>query len=172
MVKVNLVAIGAVVIVLLLTMKSISLPILLVASIETAIWIGLSIPYFCSTPLFYISYLIISSIQLGATVDYAILFTERYLEHRKEYTKKEAVQNTIQAVTASILTSSIVLTVVGFLLGFLSSHGLLAQLGMLLARGTICSFLIVLFVLPGLLYVFDKWIQKTSLKMKLKEEKK
>lgn len=172
MVKVNLMAIGAVVIVLLLTMKSISLPILLVASIETAIWIGLSIPYFCSTPLFYIAYLIISSIQLGATVDYAILFTERYLEYRKEYTKKEAVQNTIQAVTASILTSSIVLTVVGFLLGFLSSHGLLAQLGMLLARGTICSFLIVLFVLPGLLYVFDKWIQKTSLKMELKEGKK
>ncbi len=171
MVKVNLVAIGSVVIILLLTMKSISLPILLVASIETAIWIGLSVPYFTSSKLFYIAYLIISSIQLGATVDYAILLTERYLEYRQEYTKKVAIQKTIQAVTGSIITSSIVLTTVGFLLGFLSSHGLLAQLGMLLARGTICSFLIVMFVLPGLLYVFDKLIQKTSLNMKLKEEK-
>ena len=171
MIKVNLVAIGSVAIVLLLTMKSISLPILLVTSIETAIWIGLSIPYFTSSTLFYIAYLIISSIQLGATVDYAILLTERYLEYRQEYTKKAAIQKTIQAVTGSILTSSIVLTTVGFLLGFLSSHGLLVQLGMLLARGTICSLLIVLFVLPGLLYMFDKLIQKTSLNMKLKEEK-
>ena len=78
MVKVNLVAIGTVFVVLLFTMKSLIAPIILVLSIETAIWINLSIPYFSDQTIFYIAYLIISSIQLGATVDYAILFTDRY----------------------------------------------------------------------------------------------
>ena len=156
MVKVNLVAIGAVFLVLLLTLKSAVLPIILVLSIETAIWINLSIPYFTDSTIFYIAYLIISSIQLGATVDYAILFTDRYKEYRQEMGKKDAVVNTISSVTVSILTSGLVLTVVGFLLGFISTHGLLSQLGFFLGRGTICSLIIVLFVLPGLLCIFDR----------------
>lgn len=84
MVKVNLVAIGAVFLVLFLTLKSAVLPIILVLSIETAIWINLSIPYFADSTIFYIAYLIISSIQLGATVDYAILFTDRYKEKMRK----------------------------------------------------------------------------------------
>lgn len=158
MVKVNLVAIGAVFLVLLLTMKSVSLPVILVLSIETAIWINLSIPYFADNTIFYIAYLIISSIQLGATVDYAILFTDRYKEMRDTMPKKEAVINTISAVTVSIITSASVLTVVGFLLGVFSTHGLLSQLGFFLGKGTLCSLAIVLFVIPGLLYIFDKLV--------------
>lgn len=162
MVKVNLVAIGAVFLILLITMKSLILPIILVLSIETAIWINLSIPYFSGQAIFYIAYLIISSIQLGATVDYAILFTDRYKEMRQMYDKKEAIIQTISAVSVSVLTSASVLTVVGFLLGIFSTHGLLSQLGYFLGKGTLCSLVIVLFVLPGLLYLFDKLIIKSK----------
>ncbi len=155
MMKVNLVAIGAVFLVLLLTLRSIVLPTLLVLGIETAIWINLAIPYFTDQTIFYIAYLIISSIQLGATVDYAILLTERYKEFRQTCGKKDAITNTLSAVTVSILTSGSILTVVGFLLGIISTHGLLSQLGFFLGKGTLCSLIIVLFALPGLLYIFD-----------------
>jgi len=165
MIKVNLVAIGAVFLVLLFAMKSLILPVILVVSIETAIWINLSIPYFSNQTIFYIAYLIISSIQLGATVDYAILFTDRYREMRQTFSKREAVIQTISAVSVSVLTSASVLTVVGFLLGIFSTHGLLSQLGYFLGKGTLCSLAIVLFVLPGLLYLFDRlFFRKTSSK--------
>ena len=163
MLKVNLIAIGAVFIVLLLTMKSLSLPFILVLSIETAIWVNMSFPYFMDTTIFYISYLIVSSIQLGATVDYAILFTDRYLELRKESGKKQAIQQMLSSCVVSLIASSSVMIVVGFLMGFISTHGLLAQLGLFIGRGTLCSLMIVLFVLPGLLYLFDGLIGKTTL---------
>lgn len=156
MIKVNLLAVGVVFVVLLFAMKSLVLPIILVLTIETAIWINLSIPYLKGQTLFYIAYLIISSIQLGATVDYAILFTERYKENRQTLGKKDSLIETISNVTGSILTSGIVLTVVGMLMGIISTHGLLSQLGYLLGRGTICSLLAVLFVLPGFLYLLDR----------------
>lgn len=162
MVKVNLIAIGAVFVVLLFSMKSITIPIILVLGIETAIWINLAIPYFSDSVIFYIAYLIISSIQLGATVDYAILFTERYKEYRVTMDKKQAIISTVSAVTISILTSGSALTVVGFLLGYISSHGLLSQLGFFLGKGTLCSMAIVFFVLPGLLYIFDGIIGRTT----------
>ena len=154
--KVNLVAIGAVFVVLLFTMRSVVLSAVLVLTIETAVWINLSFPFITGNPLFYIAYLIISSIQLGATVDYAILLTERYKENRQIYDKKESIVRTISNVTASILTSATALTIVGFLLGKISTHGLLSQLGYLLGRGTLCSLVCVLFVLPGLLYLTDR----------------
>lgn len=162
MVKVNLIAIFAVFAVLLLTMKSLSLPFILVISIETAIFINMGIPYFFDNPIFYIAYLIISSIQLGATVDYAILFTNRYIEFRHKETKKHAVEQTVRTVLPSLLTSGTALAVVGYLLNGFSSHGILAQLGMLLGRGTLLSLAIVLFVLPGLLYIFDGLIRRTT----------
>lgn len=170
MTKVNLVAIGAVFIVLLLTLRSVVLPVLLVLGIETAIWTNLSIPYFMGQTIFYIAYLIISSIQLGATVDYAILMTERYREMRQIYDKREAVTHTLSAVSVSILTSGSVLTVVGFLLGIISSHGLLSQLGFFLGKGTLCSLVIVFFVLPGMLYIFDRtFIKKKKTKPQIDE---
>lgn len=156
MIKVNMLAIVAIFFILLITMKSVILPIILVLTIETAIWINLSIPFVTGKSLFYIAYLIISSIQLGATVDYAILLTERYKENRQTLDKKSAVIETISNVTSSILTSGVVMTVVGFLMGIISTHGLLSQLGYLLGRGTICSLIAVLFVLPGFLYLLDR----------------
>lgn len=166
MTKVNLLAVGAVFLVLLVTTKSVVLPIILVLAIETAIWINLSIPYFMNSTIFYIAYLIISSIQLGATVDYAILLSDRYKEERKNNSKKQAVVSTISSVTVSILTSGGVLTIVGFLLGNISTHGLLSQLGFFLGKGTVCSLIIVFFVLPALLYVFDGLVIKKDSKHK------
>lgn len=98
MIKVNLIAIAAVFIVLLLTMRSVSLPMILVLCIETAIWLNLSVSYFSNSTIFYIAYLIISSIQLGATVDYAILLTERYKEHRQTLQKKTPLFRLFQAL--------------------------------------------------------------------------
>lgn len=162
MTKVNLIAIGAVFIVLLLSLKSLTLPIILVLAIENAIWINTSLPYFTNQVVFYISYLIISSIQLGATVDYAILFTDRYMEFRRTMRRKDAIIQTVSAVTVSILTSGLTLTVVGFLLGYISTHGLLSQLGYFLGKGALLSLIIVLFVLPGLLYLMDTVIQRST----------
>ena len=137
MVKVNLVAILAVFAVLLALLRSAVLPVILVLSIETAIWLNLSLPYFTDSYVFYIAYLIISSIQLGATVDYAILLSDRYREFRQTMDKNQAVVETVSAVTVSILTSGSVLSVAGFLLGAISSNGLLAQLGTFLGVGAI-----------------------------------
>ncbi|MGL5973553.1 MAG: efflux RND transporter permease subunit [Oscillospiraceae bacterium] len=169
-VMVNIIAIGAVFIVLLFATKNISLPIILVLSIETAIWLNLAVPYFMGSTIFYIAYLIISSIQLGATVDYTILLTDRYKECRQYSEKKEAIIETLSAVTVSILTSGSVLTVAGFLLGYVSSHGLLSQLGMFLGKGTLFSMAIVLFVLPGLLYIFDGFFIRNSNNKKQKND--
>ena len=160
--RVNLISIGAVFLVLALTFRSIIIPFILVLSIDTAVWINLSIPYFNDTTLFYFSYLIVGAIHLGATVDYAILMTSRYLENREKLERKEAVRETISNVTVSVLTSGSAIIVVGSLLGYITTHGILMQLGSLLARGAAFSMLIVFFVLPGLLYIFDKPIQKLS----------
>lgn len=161
-VRVNLIAIAAIFMVILLVFQSISIPVILVLAIETAIWINVSMPYFMSNTVFYISYLIISSVQLGATVDYAILLAHRYLEFRESYLKKEAIQKTIAVVTIPILTSGTVLTITGYLLGYMTTHGILKQLGILLGGGTILSMGIVFFVLPGLLYLMDGVIEKTT----------
>ena len=162
-VKVNLIAIGAVFVVLLFSFKSLSLPIILVLSIETAIWINMAIPYFRDTTVFYISYLIVSSIQLGATVDYAILFADRYMEFRRQMPKREAVIKTVSAVTLSVSTSGSAIIVVGLLLGFVSHHGIISQLGFFLGIGGLLSLMIVLFVLPGFLYVCDGLVRRSTL---------
>lgn len=159
---VNIIAIVAVFLVLLLSKKSLLIPVILVSAIETAIFINMSVPYFRSTTIFYIAYLIISSIQLGATVDYAILLTERYCEMRETIDRRNSIKTTLEKVSVSILTSALTMIIVGFLLGKFSTHGLISQLGYLLSVGTTASVIIVLFVLPGLLYMFDGLIQKTT----------
>ena len=153
MVKVNLLAIGAVFLILLLMKRQLLLPIILVLSIETAIWINLAIPYFRGQYVFYIAYLIISSVQLGATVDYAILFSDRYQEFRETLGRKEAVAATVSAVTTSVSTTGSAMAVVGFLMGAISTNQLLGQLGNFLGVGSLVSLAIVLSALPGFLYL-------------------
>lgn len=168
---VNIIAIVAVFLVLLLSKKSLLIPVILVSAIETAIFINMSVPYFRSTTIFYIAYLIISSIQLGATVDYAILLKERYCEMRETLDRRDSIKTTLEKVSVSILTSALTMIIVGFLLGKFSTHGLISQLGYLLSVGTTASVIIVLFVLPGLLYMFDGLIQKTTKNINFKNER-
>lgn len=161
-VRVNAVAIGAIFLILLLTFRSLSLPILLLLVIESSIWLNLTVPYFMGTTLHYISYLIISSIQLGATVDYAILFTNRYLEHRAKENKRSSAVYAVRDCTISILTSGSILAVCGTIMGMISTGLIISQLGFLVGRGALLSMLLVLFVLPGLLILFDSVICKTT----------
>ena len=162
--RINLVAIIGIFIVLLVTFRSLILPLFLLFSIETAIWINLSFPYFTGQPLSFIGYLILSTVQLGATVDYAILFTNAYLNNRKTLSKKDAMSVTIGDNLVAILISAIILATAGFTLAFTTSNPIIGELGTLLGRGTMLSFTMVAFVLPALLVLFDKVIQKTTLK--------
>lgn len=172
MARVNRIAIGAIFLILLLTMRSLSIPVILVLVIETSIWMNLSVPYFAGESLQYIGYLIISAIQLGATVDYAILMAGRYLEERQSLPKGEALVQTVKQTTLSILTSASILTLGGTMLGILSTNGVLKELGTLVGRGAVLSAVLVLLVLPGVLYVFDKWIAKTTWKANFMKEEK
>ena len=159
---VNTIAIAAVFIVIALSLKSIAMPVLLVLTIEFSVWLNLAFPYFQNHKLFYIAYLIISTVQLGATVDYAILIGSRYLEERQVHAKKIGLIETMKHTTLSVLTSSSILALSGFFLGALTTNGVLSQLGTLVSRGAVLSTVSVLFILPALLYVFDGLIAKTT----------
>ena len=164
---VNGIAIGAIFLILLITFRSLLIPVVLVLAIEGAIWINLAIPYFTGDPLFYIAYLILSTIQLGATVDYAILMTHRYLEIRADHPRREALRATVNATAISILTSACILFSGGTILGGISTNGVISQIGYLVGRGAVISAACVLLVLPVLLCFLDKAIQKTTLKLRL-----
>lgn len=161
---VSLVAIAGIFIVLLLTFKSLTLPIFLVFAIQTAIWINLSSAYFTDNTLSFIGYLIISTVQLGATVDYAIMLTNHYLIDRKSLPKKAAMLKTLSENLVAILISASILATAGFALAATSTNPIVSELGTLLGRGTILSFVMVVCVLPALLVLFDKVIDKTTLK--------
>jgi len=168
---VNLLAIIGIFIVLLVTFRSLSLPFLLLFTIETAIWINLSFPYFSGNALSFIGYLIISTVQLGATVDYAILFTNTYLYNRKTLDKKDAMRLTTEDNLTSVLTSAGILATAGFALAYTSSNSIISDLGTLLGRGTLLSLAMVSLVLPALLVLFDGIIQKTTLNLKSRLQK-
>ncbi|MEG1998321.1 MAG: MMPL family transporter, partial [Clostridiales bacterium] len=138
--------------------------------IETSVWLNLSFPYFIGKPIFYLAYLIISSIQLGATVDYAILLASRYLENRNTLLPQAAVCKTLCDTTLSILTSASILSLGGTMLGLLSSNQVISQLGILVGRGAVLSAFLVLFILPALLYFNDALIQKTTMGLTFQTE--
>ncbi|MDO4594687.1 MAG: MMPL family transporter [Tissierellia bacterium] len=167
--RVNILSFLFVFIVLILTFKSISIPIILTLAIKSAIWFNLAIPYFQSTTLHYISYLIINSVQLGATIDYAILFTQRYIEYRVKENKHRAIKNAFKTSILSILTSSSILALSGIVMGFISTNLVLAQLGTLIGRGALVSLFIVSIILPSLIVIFDKFIEKGSKGLKFYE---
>ena len=161
--RVNIINILAIGMVLLLTFRSLSLPVMLIMTIETSIWMNLAIPYFTGTTLGYIGYLVMTTVQLGATVDYAILFTDNYLHNRKKMIPSQAIEHTINKNLSSIMVSASILISAGIALNLVSSNAVIAQLGTLLARGTGFSLLLVVFFLPGMLIIFDKIVEKTTM---------
>lgn len=149
-------------VILLITFRNISLPIILILAIQGGIFINFAIPFLSKTSISFIGYLIISAIQMGATIDYAIVLTNRYRGIRKDFTDRyDAMAAATNAVFPTILTSGVILTATGFVMSMLSS-GVVAQLGLLLGVGTLTSIIIVLFVLPSLLLVTEKVIDKTD----------
>ena len=162
---VSTLAIIAIGLVLLLTFRSLSIPLLLLLTIETSIWINLSVPYFTGDPICYIGFLVINTVQLGATVDYAILFTQHYLRLRRTLPKRETVVETVRQTAASILTSAMILTAAGAAIGICSDQQVVSELGVLLGRGAALSAVMVLLVLPALLCLLDRVVEKTTLQL-------
>ncbi len=161
---VNGAAIVAIGLVLLITFRSLTLPLILLLTIEGAVWINLGMPYFLGSSLNYIGFLIISSVQLGATVDYGILFANHYMRNRLTADRREAAGLTIRNTAASIMTPASILAIACLILGVVSTNGIISELGLMLGRGAIISSLMVLFFLPALLIIFDKAIQRTTIR--------
>lgn len=155
-----------VLVILVFTFKSAGLPVLLMAIIEGAIWINFSVPAIQQTNIFFLSYLIVSSIQMGANIDYAIVISSRYSELKREMSPKEAIVETLNQAFPTIITSGLILSVAGLLIGFMSSDVAISAVGECLGRGTLISIGLVMCVLPQILLLGDTIIEKTSFTLK------
>ena len=150
-------------IILLFTFQSAGLPILLVATIQSSIWINFSIPALQHTTMYFLSYLIVSAIQMGATIDYAIVITSRYMALRAAMPdRKQAVIQALDEAFPTIVTSGSILTLAGFTVGNQTSNAVIASLGKTLGTGTLISIILVMTGLPQILVAFDKIIEKTA----------
>lgn len=162
--RVSAVSIGAIVVIILLVFKSISLPVVLVAAIEFAIFINMGLPYYLGTTIPFIASVVIGTIQLGATVDYAILMTTRYKRERfARATKKEAITTALSTSIPSIIVSALGFFAATFGVGLISSVDMIGSLCSLMARGAIVSMIVVIFVLPSFFVLLDKIIIHTSM---------
>ena len=165
-------SLGFVLLILLLTFKNLLLPIVLILAIQGGIWINFAFPFLTSTPVAFIGYLIITAVQMGATIDYAIVLTNRYREIRGNYLDRyEAMADAENAVFPTIITSGIILTGTGFALSFLAS-GAVGAMGGLLGVGALTSLVIVIFILPSLLLVTEKLVDKCDFNKLFKKKKK
>lgn len=161
--NVNTASIICILVVMLIVLKSISLPILLISVIEFAIFFNMSIPYFSGIKLPFVAPIVLGTIQLGATIDYAILLTTTYLENRKiEEDKKQAMINTLTKSTNSILVSGLCFFAATFGVGVYSKLEMISSLCTLISRGAIISMFASIFILPAVLLIFDKIIFKTT----------
>lgn len=164
---VNSVSIGLVFLIIAFVLKSASLPFILVAVIEFAIFVNMGLPYYTNTTIPFISSVVIGTIQLGATVDYAILMTTRYLSERnKGNDKKKATLITLQTCMKSVIVSALSFFAATFGVGLISSIDMIASLCNLMARGAIISMFTVILVLPAMYMIFDGLIMKTTFGMK------
>lgn len=164
---VNLVSILAVLVVLLFTFKSAGMPVLLIAVIQGSIWINFSFPPLQGDDVFFMSYLIVSSIQMGANIDYAIVIASRYTELRETMKRRDAIIDTLNLSFPTIITSGPMLALAGITIGSLTSDAAIYNIGQCIGRGTIISIFITLFVLPEILLVGDTIISKTAFVMNM-----
>lgn len=158
-----------VLVILVFTFKSAGLPVLLLAIIQGSIWINFSVPVLTDTNIFFLSYLIVSSIQMGANIDYAIVISSRYTDLKKSMSTKDAMVETLNQAFPTIITSGAILAIAGLLIGFLSSDVAISSVGICLGRGTLISIFLVMFVLPQILLLGDVIIEKTSFTLKRRD---
>lgn len=169
---VSIVSIGAIFVIIAFVFKSISLPIILVSVIEFAIFINMGIPCYTNTTLPFIASIVIGTIQLGATVDYAILMTNKYKKARYQGAdKKEAITGALQGSIQSIMVSALSFFAATFGVGLYSNIDMISSLCSLMARGAIISMFVVIFILPSMFMVFDRLICATSMGFRNKNSK-
>lgn len=169
---VNILSIVFVIIVLFFTFKSAGLPVLLIAVIQGSVWMNFSYPVLTSNPIFFMSYLIVSSIQMGANIDYAIVISSRYMQLKGEMPIKDAMRDTLNFAFPTVLTSGSILAAAGFLIGKLSTDPSIVSIGLTLCRGTVISMFLVMCVLPEILLLGDTIIEKTRFTIKKPENVK
>ncbi len=155
-----------VMIILLFTFQSAGLPVLLVLTIQGSIWVNFSLPYLQQEPVYFLGYLVVSAIQMGATIDYAIVITSRYMELKTYMSIKEAIVQTLNQAFPTIVTSGSMLVAAGFISSGVSTHAVVAAIGLALGRGTLTSIVMVLLMLPQTLLLGDIVIEKTAFTLK------
>ena len=158
--RVSIISLLGVAVVVMLTFRSVMVPILVIIPIEVAIYLNMTLPYIFGESMVYIGYIIVSCLQLGATIDYSILMTNNYMEMRETMDSRHSAVAAISKSALSIITSGSILTVVGYLLYFTSSIQAISQVGRLVGRGALLSMVLVLSLLPALLAAFDKQIRR------------
>ncbi|MDD4000332.1 MAG: MMPL family transporter, partial [Bacilli bacterium] len=154
----------AVALVILINFMSLSLPLLLLLVIQSSIWINMSIVDFRGVEIIFIGFLVIQTLQLGATIDYAVLLSSRYKEYRQTCHSMEAISKSLQSSGISVVISALVLALAGYAEGLLSNISAVREIGILIGRGALISGLLVILVLPSMLLAFDKLIMKTTYK--------
>ncbi len=163
----TVISILAVLVVLLFTFKSAGMPVLLIAVIQGCIWLNFAFPAIFRQNLFFLGYLIVSSIQMGANIDYAIVIAGRYTELREKMGKRDAIIDTMNLSFPTIITSGTMLAVAGILIGKMTSDAVIYGIGQCIGRGTIISIIVTMFVLPQILLVGDKVIELTAFVMNM-----
>lgn len=155
-----------VILVLIFTFRSIGLPILLIAVIQGSIWLNFSFPTITQQPLYFVGYLIVSAIQMGANIDYAIVISSHYQEEKKRLPPKKAIIAALNSAFPTVFTSGTIMASTGFLIGNMSAHPVVSIMGNCMGRGTLISMILVLCVLPSILVLGDAIIEKTRFKFK------
>ena len=155
-----------VILVLLFTFQSAGLPVLLIVVIQGSIWINFSIPTLTGQPLYFLGYLIVNAIMMGANIDYAIVISSHYQELKAHMPHKQAIVHALNAAFPTVFTSGIMMASAGLLIGNMSAQPVVSIMGTCLGRGTIISIILVLCVLPSILVLGDSIINRTSFKMK------
>ena len=152
-------------IIVMIIFRSLSLPVILVAVIQGAIWIAMSTSLLTG-PMFFMSYIMATCILMGSTIDYGILMSTNYVQYRTAMDRKEALYRSVKAAMPTVFTSGLILTVCGFVVGFVASQNSISTVGILLGKGTLVSTVMITVVLPAVLYLLDGFILKLSMKRK------
>ena len=160
-----------VIVVLLFTFRSAGLPVLLIIVIQGSIWINFSFPTLTGVPLYFLGYLIVQALQMGANIDYAIVISSHYQEYKARMPHKEAIVHALNSAFPTVLTSGSMMAAAGLLIGNMSAQPVVSIMGTCIGRGTIISIILVLFVLPAILVLGDSIIERTKFKIKGMEPK-
>ena len=168
-VMISVLSVVFVIIVLLFTFQSVGLPLLLILVIQGSIWINFSFPGITRQPIFFMSYLVVTSIQVGANIDYAIVISSWYNELKGNMSRREAIIQALDLSFPTVLTSGSILSAAGFLIGRITTEPAIVGIGVCLCRGTLISMFLVMFILPQILFLGDQVVERTRFNLKVPE---